>query len=178
MVPVSRGRESNLDISPPLPELNNLMPLSLSQVDRSVLQQLPDELKADILESLPAHRKLNLVSKEDSSELTMHETGSVVSELSNELWAGNPPRWVGNFSLSSCPLLNAFAVLFQRCGARIQLSSILQRIISEICLPLVIKLDGMDDSINSLCELIKQYVRFKVGTDIEEIYVCARLLRR
>jgi DNA repair protein REV1 len=167
-----------IQLVPPHPEPNCLMPLSLSQVDRSVLQQLPEELKVDILESLPAHRRSELASNDVSPEFTMQQTGSVESVLSNGLWVGNPPRWVENFRLSSCWLLNAFAALFQGSGARSQLSSILQRIISEIYLPLDMGMNEMDDSVNCLCELIKQYVKCKVETDIEEIYVCARLLRR
>lgn len=177
LVPVSHGGALKPDT--PLLELNNLMPLSLSQVDCSVLQQLPEELKVDILESLPAHRSSNnLASNDISSEFTTHDFVSEKPVLINELWIGCPPKWVENFRLSNCRVLNAFAVLFQTSGATSQFSSILQRIISGIHLPLDLTLNGMDDSVNCLSELIEQYVKFKVETDIEEIYVCVRLLRR
>lgn len=178
LVPVSHGGAPNPDISSPPLELNNLMPLSLSQVDCAVLQQLPEELKVDILESLPAHRSSNLASNDISSEFNMRDFVSEKPVLINELWVGCPPKWVENFRLSNCRVLNAFAALFQTSGATSQLSSLLQQIISGIHLPLDMGLNGMDDSVNCLCELIEQYVKFKVETDIEEIHVCVCLLRR
>ncbi|KAK4476999.1 hypothetical protein RD792_016201 [Penstemon davidsonii] len=98
---------------------NNLMPTSLSQVDCSVLQQLPEELRKDIIELLPPHRTPEIVKGSSSN-----------------------------------------------------------RMISEIHLPLGMGIEGLDNAVNCLSELFKQYVELKVATDIEEIYLCICLLRR
>lgn len=157
----------------PLPETNSLMPSSLSQVDSSVLQQLPEELRADILESLPAHRGPNFISNDVYLDHTGDQTGAIGFMPSNNLWVGNPPRWVDNFRLSSCQLLNQIAVLYNRSGPRSQFSSVLQLIMSQYPLD-----DGGDDAVNCLCELMKQYIKLKIETDIEEIYTCSCLVRR
>ncbi|KAK2985827.1 hypothetical protein RJ640_018693 [Escallonia rubra] len=57
MPPGSGAGTSGASISCSVPENNDLMPSSLSQVDVSVLQQLPEEMKTGILELLPAHRR-------------------------------------------------------------------------------------------------------------------------
>ncbi|KAL3515331.1 hypothetical protein ACH5RR_022233 [Cinchona calisaya] len=160
-------------VSSPLPETNSLMPSSLCQVDPSVLQQLPEEMRADILESLPAHRRPD-PSNDVSLDYIGDQTGAMEFVPSNDLWVGNPPRWVDSFRFSSCQLLNRIAVLYDRSGTSSQFSSVLQLIMSEYSPPL----DGQDDAVNCLCEIINQYVKLKVGTDIEEIYTCLCLLRR
>lgn len=158
-----------------LPETNGLMPSSLSQVDPSVLQQLPEELRADILESLPDHRRPDFISNDVTLDYTGDRTGAMDFMPSNDLWVGNPPIWVDNFRLSSCQPLNRLAVLYEKSWPRSQFSSVLRHIMSEYSTFLY---DRQDDAVNCLCELIKQYVKLKIETDIEEIYACSCLLRR
>ncbi|KAG5548212.1 hypothetical protein RHGRI_013793 [Rhododendron griersonianum] len=126
---------SNMGISTEVSNKLDLMPSSLSQVDTSVLQQLPEELRVDILQLLPAHRQPECVSdvildpSSKSKELLgLKSPENQPSVSGKELWAGNPPEW--------------------------------------------------DDAIRCLCDLLKQYIKLRVETDIEEIYVSLRLLKR
>lgn len=177
-----------LTMTSSFPEDNNVMPFSLSQVDLSVLQQLPEEMKVDILELLPPHRR-----QECTSDLGPHKSyprdsfhvecignhrGSRDSVSDNELLIGNPPRWVDNFKLRNCVISNIFADMYYKSGSTGQLSSILQRTMSDFRFPLGSNTDGLDDAIRCLSELLKQYIKLKIETDIEEIYLCFCLLRR
>ncbi|KAL2537329.1 DNA repair protein REV1 [Forsythia ovata] len=163
--------------SAPVSENISVMPSSLSQVDCSVLQQLPEELREDILGFLPAHRRLESVP-DASLNPSENQTGSMQVVSGNELWVGNPPLWVDKFKVSCCGILNIFAEMYNRSGRTCRLSSILQRLFSEKRVPLDVGTDEWDDAVSCLCELVKQYVEHKIQTDIEEIYVCIRLLRR
>ncbi|XP_048231552.1 DNA repair protein REV1 isoform X2 [Ricinus communis] len=167
----------------------DLMPSSLSQVDTSVLQQLPDELKADILGLLPAHRRLELTSNSSMVPLTKNpqellgitenQTMPVASVLNNDLWIGNPPRWVDKFKVSNCLILNSLAEMYDKLGSADNLSSVLQSTISESINHPIENDDSWDDeAAYCFCELLKQYINLKIEFDIEEIYVCFRLLRR
>ncbi|XP_057964637.1 DNA repair protein REV1 isoform X2 [Malania oleifera] len=192
VVEVSASKAGGSDVVSPLSGLQNvdLMPSSLSQVDASVLQQLPEELKVDILKVLPAHRKSECSSKVVLDPVTeySHESfgiknpendaRSMNSGLNNNLWMGNPPLWVENFKTCKCLTLNIFAKIYNRLGSPRCFSSILQCAISDLQLPDDASYDGTDESICSLCELIKQYIEMKLESDIEEIYICFRLLKR
>ncbi|GFQ07259.1 DNA repair protein rev1 [Phtheirospermum japonicum] len=147
-----------------------LLPSSLSQVDFSVLQQLPDELRKDIIELLPQHREPGF-AKGSSSNVIEEQT-----ELS-DLWSGSPPKWVEKFQKSNCSTLNNLAMIHQF-GSGGCLSSLLQRMMSRIFLPIEVATDVSDDAVSWLCELFKQYVDLKIATDIEEIYFCMCLLKR
>lgn len=153
-----------------------LMPTSLSQVDCSTLQQLPEELRKDILEHLPAHRRPESV-KGTSSNLINNWTDFGDLESDNNLWIGNPPQWVDKFETSSSCMLNLFAKLYQSgpCG---RLSSLLQHIMSEINVSSEVNDDGLDITASCMYALFKQYVDLKIETDMEEIHFCFCLLRR
>ncbi|KAL2939166.1 DNA repair protein REV1, partial [Bienertia sinuspersici] len=149
-------------------EIGDLIPSSLSQVDMSILQQLPEELRADIVGALPAHRRSNCfpVSCNISGEPQEvrpagDRTGFTECTNDYDLWVGNPPCWVHKFKARSSGLL----------------SSTLQCCLSEFRT----FNDATDDVDNeasyTLCELLKQYIDFKLEADIEEIYVCFRILK-
>lgn len=171
-------------------EKSDLMPSSLSQVDISVLQQLPREMWVDILEQLPAHREPEhspsgaldpLIANPQESLLYEHAESyskSIDSVSRDNLWIGNPPHWVDKFKVSNCFLLNNLAEMYYRSGSTGCLSSILQCTISKFPLALDASSGGWEETISSLCELLKQYIKKKIESDIEEIYVCFRLLRR
>lgn len=148
----------------------NLMPLSVSQIDSSVLNELPEDLRANILEVLPPHRK----PEECYSEHTKSE-GSVSK---GNLWFGNPPAWIVKFKASRCLILKIIAEKYYGLGLNGQLSSVLQGLISDSRFPLNARHDEWDEAISSFCELLKQYIKLKIDSDIEEIYVCFCLLRR
>ncbi|XP_057502579.1 DNA repair protein REV1 isoform X2 [Actinidia eriantha] len=182
-VVVSEAGPSDAVISVAIP--NKIDPLSLSQVDISVLEQLPEELRVDILEQLPAHRRpecaadvtLNPTSKSKES-LCLKCPENQPAHSRKELWVGNPPEWVGKFKDSNCWILKILADMYYRSGSMGLLSSILQCILSEFQLLMDASNDGWDDAISCLSDLLEQYIKLRIETDIEEIYVCFRLLRR
>ncbi|KAI8555392.1 hypothetical protein RHMOL_Rhmol05G0171100 [Rhododendron molle] len=99
---------SNMGISTEVSNKLNVMPSSLSQVDTSVLQQLPEELRVNILQLLPAHRQpecvsdINLDPSSKSKELFgLKSPENQPSVSSEELWAGNPPKRVTMFKHSN-----------------------------------------------------------------------------
>ncbi|MCH92773.1 DNA repair protein REV1 [Trifolium medium] len=168
-------------------EKDDLLPSSLSQVDGSVLRELPEELKAVIVLQLPAHRRQEICSNVavvPPSENHQVSLGVKNSEnlgsnhvLNECLWAGNPPKWVEEFKISSCLILKKLSEMYSRSELTSTLSSVLHQIISEFHqLNEVHQIS--DDSVNIMCELLKQYIKVKIGKDIEEIYICFRLLKR
>lgn len=164
----------------------DLMPSSLSQVDGAVLQQLPEELKADILELLPAHRRQDVSSNVLSEvpleslgiKTTENHSGSKDSISDNDLWAGTPPQWVDKFKVSNFLILNILAEMYYESGSTGNLSPILQRAISVPKHQLDASREGWDEATHILRELLKQYIKLKIEFDIEEIYVCFCLLKR
>ncbi|KAL3350496.1 hypothetical protein AABB24_023113, partial [Solanum stoloniferum] len=154
----------------------NVMPSSLSQVDTSVFQELPEELRTDIIELLPAHR--NTEASLDASLVCANNQNCSPSISNIDLWVGNPPEWIDIFKASNCQILCILAEMYQRAGAKKQLSSVLQRTMSQIYILPDVGTDGWDEAVSCLCELIKQYLKLKISTDIEEVYICSCLLRR
>uniref|UniRef100_A0A2P2KC89 DNA repair protein REV1 isoform X1 n=1 Tax=Rhizophora mucronata TaxID=61149 RepID=A0A2P2KC89_RHIMU len=188
---IFRSRSHNEAINNTACENADLLPSSLSQVDPLVLQQLPEDLRIDILEQIPAHRRQDLTSNADFgsleenpqklldikiSEFQLPQIGNVTK---NNLWLGNPPQWVDRFKASNCLMLNSLALMYYKSGSCGNLSSILQSATTEWqCY-----LDGghddwSDEATYYLCELFKQYIKLKIEFDIEELYVCFRLLKR
>lgn len=174
-----------------VPESNDLvMPSSLSQVDVSVLQQLPEEVRVNILELLPAHRISECTPNavlvpstsypKESLCVKQNDNPPGLSDAirSSDLWIGNPPRWVDEFEKSNYWILNIFAEMYYRSGSTAQLSYILLRTMSVSQLPVGASEKGWDEAINCFCELLKQYVKLKIETDLEEVYDCFCLLKR
>ncbi|XP_029130864.1 DNA repair protein REV1 isoform X2 [Cajanus cajan] len=165
---------------------DDLLPNSLSQVDGSVFQQLPEDLKAVIIEQLPAHRRPEICSNVVVVPPLENHSVSVGVEISesfpgsnyrDSLWAGNPPNWVGKFKVSSCLILKKFAEMYHKSGLTSTLSSILHQITSELYELNLAQLFS-DETVNIMCELLRQYIKVKIERDIEEIYICFRLLKR
>ncbi|XP_050260601.1 DNA repair protein REV1 isoform X2 [Quercus robur] len=140
----------------------DLIPSSLSQVDTAVLQQLPEELKVDILEHLPAHR-MQVFSPNvllDPTEIPLEALGTKTAEknsgskdfvLDNNLWVGIPPQWVDKFKVSNCLILNILAEMYYKSGSTGNLSPILQRISSVSLHQLDAFQDGWDEAMYILC---------------------------
>ncbi|KAL8255397.1 hypothetical protein R6Q59_033618 [Mikania micrantha] len=152
----------------------DIMPSSLSQIDPSVLQELPEKIRNDVTDLLPAHREVQTRSHDhpvDQVKPTHHSS-------SHQFWVGNPPQWVVKFKSNNSPILRFFSDTYSGFGSTHGLSSVLLKSISanEICF------DGSavecDDTIRCLCQLLKEYVDLKLGSDLEEIHTCFRLLRR
>ncbi|KAL7002867.1 hypothetical protein U1Q18_004027 [Sarracenia purpurea var. burkii] len=185
MEPVSEVGPSNLILSTAVPNKTDLMPLSLSQIDTSVLQQLPEELRVDILKLLPAHQTPECASDvpldplcKSKQSLSLKRPDNQIAVSNEELWVGNPPKWVDKFKDSNCWILKILAEMYYRSGSTGRLSSILQCSLSESKLIVDASNDGWDNAMSCLCDLLKQYIALIIETDIEEIYFCFRLLRR
>ncbi|XP_031744472.1 DNA repair protein REV1 isoform X3 [Cucumis sativus] len=174
MAPISTSGSHRID----------LLPSSLSQVDPSVLQELPEPLRDDILKQLPAHRgnELSLEhaikDQRESGSGVENTSGSVDPLMENDLWSGNPPLWVDKFKASNCLILELFAEIYTESGLPGNLYEILLRTSSQSWHPSAADSDGWDGAIYGLCELLKQYFKLKIELDIEETYVCFRLLKR
>lgn len=170
-------------------EKDDLLPSSLTQVDASVLRQLPEDLKAVILEQLPAHRTQEFCSSTavaPLSEIHQESLGIKISEsypgssdhvLNDSLWAGNPPLWIDKFKVSSCLMLKKLAEMYYKSGLASTFSFVLHQIISEFH-ELDLANQISDETVNIMCELLKQYTKVTIERDIEEIHICFRLLKR
>ncbi|GAB4852854.1 hypothetical protein Ancab_017051 [Ancistrocladus abbreviatus] len=117
---------------------SGVMPSSPSQVDMSVLQELPEELRADIVGLLPAHTRPSCRS--DSPKVTpetlrewlnLDHSRATEPALEHKLWAGSPPHWVDRFKLSHRLISNILAEMYFRSGSTGKLSSILQCLVSQ-----------------------------------------------
>ncbi|XP_022735797.1 DNA repair protein REV1 isoform X3 [Durio zibethinus] len=186
-VPDSGAESNSVAISIPGLENNDLMPSSLSQVDTSVLQQLPEELRADLFEVLPAHRMQEISALGPNTKNVHHplgikttgnQPGSTDSGLSNNLWIGNPPPWVDKFKVSNSLTLKLFADMYYKAKSAESLSSILQCTVAESLHPLDARCGTWNEAVHSFSELLLEYIKLKIVVDIEEIYICFRLLRR
>ncbi|KAK9677749.1 hypothetical protein RND81_11G164600 [Saponaria officinalis] len=161
----------------------DVMPSSLSQVDISVLQQLPEDLKADIVGALPQHRRLDCLTEPNvavegvEARLPSDQTGSVELAKTQNFWVGNPPYWVHEFKTNDCLMLNILANMHLKLGSRL-LSSTLQCCLSGLQVFGEATEEFSDEASSLLSDLLRQYIQLKLESDIEEIYVCFRLLKR
>lgn len=170
-------------------EITDLMPSSLSQVDVSVLQELPEELRADVLGAFPAHRRqqsssdvpMETCKKQDEEPIDIKGTENEFVFLGSSLWFGNPPLWTEKFKVSGNCILEKLSEIdykVAQSSSRPILSPVLQHAISEIGSFHDASANELDKAIYDVCELLKQYIKLKVEGDIEEIYLCFRLLKR
>ncbi|XP_049932652.1 DNA repair protein REV1 [Nymphaea colorata] len=169
-------------------KLVDVMPSSLSQVDFSVLQELPPELRHDILDFLAPQR---IVQVSVDADVTPGEQrypvgpettrpGYPVVEKDGDhlnLWKGKPPEWVEKFKESNCLILNILSEQYCRPNSDGLLSSTLHGFILSMS-NLDICCSQWIEALPSFCELLKQYIVLKIHSDIEEIYVCFCILRR
>ncbi|XP_038975053.1 DNA repair protein REV1 isoform X4 [Phoenix dactylifera] len=161
--------------------LIDLMPNSLTQADASVLEQLPEDLKADIIESLPAHRAVNSVGNDPIGFVRAFPNNVGVQNLEypkTHLWLESPPKWVVMFQTSNCLILNIIAELYTKSRANGLLSSTFQSMFSFLPLTSESCSEEWDETLSSLCELLTQYVNLKIESDIEELYNCFCFLKR
>ncbi|XP_020576766.1 DNA repair protein REV1 isoform X2 [Phalaenopsis equestris] len=102
----------------------------------------------------------------------------VSEKFKNNLWSGSPPKWVEKFEVSNYLILNLIAQLYTKFGAVGLLSPTLQSLISLYPFILGSNGDEPDEPRLYLCELLLQYINHKIDSDIEELYLCCRLLER
>ncbi|WOL04975.1 DNA repair protein REV1 isoform X3 [Canna indica] len=154
------------------------MPASLSQVDASVLEQLPEDVKADICCLLPAHRVSTCKGSPSGIDFPLSgESGNPrYSDIS--LWLGSPPRWVEKFKISGNIFLNTIATSYGKSGKDVLLSSILQSVAPLLSSVSESSRQVCNDALHSLHELLVQYIDIKIESDIEELYGCFCVLKR
>ncbi|KAJ0798281.1 putative DNA-directed DNA polymerase [Helianthus annuus] len=153
----------------------DIMPSSLSQLDPSVLQQLPEEIRNDITGILPAHRDPQIQSHNHLVDQAKLTDGDSSSHL---LWAGDPPQWVAKFKSSDSQILRYFSDTYSGFRSTHGLSSVLLKSVSANVVCGGGSTVDCDDSISWLCQLLKEYADLKLESDLEEIHTCFRLLRR
>lgn len=157
-----------------------MIPQSLSQLDYSVLDQLPKELMADILSSLPPHRAPSCPGNDPSTSQKelLSERNENPGDPNMTMWMGTPPGWVKKFHCSNCLVLNTIATQFTRSDTNGLLSLTLESLSPFLSSFSDLSSVESDEMICSLVELFKQYIKLKVESDIEELYICFRILRR
>ncbi|KAJ0262690.1 DNA repair protein REV1 [Hirschfeldia incana] len=167
-------------------ETTDLMPLSFSQVDVSVLQELP----ADVLGAFTSHQKeqsssetpMETCTKQDKEPTYINDAENATGFPSSYLWFGNPPLWVENFKVSGNCTLEKMSEIYCKVLAQSRppmlLSTVLQRTISEVGSFQDASANDLDKTVDDVCEFLKEYIELKVEGDIEEIYICFRFLKR
>ncbi|CAL9098799.1 unnamed protein product [Musa textilis] len=174
----SRSRLNELHITSTMGP-QQLMPASLSQADASVLEQLPEDVKADICGFLPVHRKIKLCKDVpfgfDVPNSVKHSSPWYTKSY---LWLGSPPFWVEKFKISNNYVLNAIAMLYAKSGKDILLSSIFQSIAPLLSSVSESSCEECDEALHSLHVVISQYIDLKIGSDVEELYNCFCFLKR
>ncbi|CAA7409746.1 unnamed protein product [Spirodela intermedia] len=159
----------------------DLMPSSLSQVDESVLGQLPEEVEMYLRDFLPAHRNSDSFGGPSGSSINESRRQHGIKSTENfdlHLWMGKPPNWVKYFKRSSCLILNSIAEIHADTGMENLLSSTLQSLILSIPSLCSENEEWDDEAVSIGCEFLRQYIELKVDTDIEELYICFRILKR
>uniref|UniRef100_K3XV05 DNA repair protein REV1 n=1 Tax=Setaria italica TaxID=4555 RepID=K3XV05_SETIT len=179
----------------------DLMPDSLSQADFAVLQELPEDVKADLFSALPLHRPGDpTCSTSNVSESKPPNVGGAENRSLNDGGAENrslndggaddprdrsifvPPgsfqKWIEQFRVSSCLILNVIAEQHTDSICSRPLSAVLEPLASFLSLCPDSGSEEWNETLSCLSELLRQYIQLKVETDIEELYKCFCLMKR
>ncbi|CAN6206854.1 unnamed protein product [Urochloa humidicola] len=169
----------------------DLMPDSLSQADFTVLRELPEDVKADLFSALPLHRSgeptRSISNVSESKPLSvggaenrsLHDgraddpNDSRISPL-----PGSSQKWIEQFRVSSCLILNVIAEQHTDSSCSRPLSSVLEPVVSFLPLCPKSGSEEWNETLSCLSELLRHYIQLKVETDIEELYKCFCLLKR
>nr|ADE75641.1 unknown [Picea sitchensis] len=167
--------------------------MSMSQLDITVLQELPADMQRGILDSILAQQPTEasheetLLCKRENSSHTINAYDEVEQKIScvegdalfeKRLWKGNPPEWVKNFKLSNCVLLKLIAECYNKSGSTQSLSSVLLYLAPSLPQEFLSWSDLQEESVGICSDLFKQYIEDRLEIDIEEIYICFRILKR
>ena len=113
------------------------MPSSLSQVDEMMLQNLPEEVKLYLHNTLPVHRSSeNFVDPpwHCAIERQAKQEIKTLEDYEVHLWIGKPPKCIRLFKDSSSLILNAIGDIYADAGVDNLLSSTLQSVMMKIFL--------------------------------------------
>ncbi|KAK3134426.1 hypothetical protein QOZ80_6AG0549020 [Eleusine coracana subsp. coracana] len=159
----------------------DLMPDSLSQADITVLQELPEDVRADLFNVLPLHRPGDPTSSaSDVCEKKVPNDNGADDPKGPTiiLPSGSCQQWIQQFRVSSCLILNVIAEQHTDSSSSQPLSSILEPLASFAQLCPSSGTEEWNEALSCLSELLTQYIQLKVETDIEELYKCFCLLKR
>uniref|UniRef100_A0A0E0LEY1 DNA repair protein REV1 n=1 Tax=Oryza punctata TaxID=4537 RepID=A0A0E0LEY1_ORYPU len=176
----SRAREL-VDIPTKSVTQHDFMPNSLSQADFTVLQKLPEDVKADLFNVLPLHRSGDpTCSTSDVSENKFPHDGRSDDQKHPQicLLLGNSQKWIEEFRVSRCLILNVIAEQHTDSISSRPFSSVLESVISYLPLCPNSGTEEWNEAFACLSELLTQYIHQKVESDIEELHKCFRLLKR
>uniref|UniRef100_A0ACD6AF46 Uncharacterized protein n=1 Tax=Avena sativa TaxID=4498 RepID=A0ACD6AF46_AVESA len=155
----------------------DFMPNSLSQADFTVLQELPDDVKADLFNVLPLHRSrdptCSTSNVNESKSLNDGGTDDPICHLPE-----SSKKWTEQLKVSSSLILNAIAEQQTDSVSNKPLSSILEPIASLLHLCPNSGSEEWNDTLSCLSGLLTEYIHLKVDSDIEELHKCFLLLKR
>lgn len=184
------------------------MPSSFTQVDIDVLNELPDDLKREVMQTFSAHapssraqsmhilsgpphvvstsarslealRPLEETAKQAERQEPLEMEPSKSDNMHCDLWSGSPPKWVAIFEDESV----ACSAMLQFIASQYHDG---QPRLSEILLSLVSSISSLPsenvyqyDTVAELCiEWVRQYSELKAPWDLEEIHTVLRLIKR
>jgi DNA repair protein REV1 len=167
------------------------MPDSLSQADFAVLQELPEDVRADLFSALPLHRpgdptcSTSNVSESKPLNVGGAEDGSLNDGRANDprdprifVPPGSLRKWIEQFRVSNCLILNVIAEQHTDPSGSRPLSAVLEPLASFLSLCPDLGSKEWNETLSCLSELLRQYIQLKVETDIEELYRCFCLMKR
>uniref|UniRef100_A0A0A9EST8 DNA repair protein REV1 n=1 Tax=Arundo donax TaxID=35708 RepID=A0A0A9EST8_ARUDO len=176
----SRGSELVVKTTKSITQLD-LMPDSLSQADFTVLQELPEDVKADLFNALPLHRSGDpTCSTSNISQTKSPNVGGNDDPKDPRITlpSGSYQKWIEQCRVSSCLILNVIAEQHAGSNSSPPLSSLLEPIASFLPLCPNSGTEEWNETLSCLSELLTQYIQLKVDSDIEELYKCFCLLKR
>ncbi|XP_066373951.1 uncharacterized protein [Miscanthus floridulus] len=156
----------------------DLMPDSLSQADLTVLQELPEDVKADLFSALPLHRSGDPACS--TSNVSESKSPNVDDPQNPRTFVppGSSQKWIEQFRVSSCLILNVIAEQHTDSSCQRPLSSVLEPVASFLPLCPNSGSEEWNETHSCLSELLRHYIQLKVEDDIEELYKCFCLLKR
>uniref|UniRef100_J3MH33 DNA repair protein REV1 n=2 Tax=Oryza brachyantha TaxID=4533 RepID=J3MH33_ORYBR len=160
---------------------HDFMPNSLSQADVTVLQELPEDVKADLFNTLPLHRSgvpTCSTSTVAENEFPENEKGNDPKQREICLPPRNSEKWIEEFRVSSCLRLEVIAKQYTDSISSQPLSSVLEYVVPYLHLCPDSGSEEWNVTLAHLSEFLKQYIHLKVASDIEELHKCFRLLKR
>ncbi|KAF7103325.1 LOW QUALITY PROTEIN: hypothetical protein CFC21_104323 [Triticum aestivum] len=158
----------------------DFVPNSLSQADFTILQELPEDVKADLFNVLPLHRSID--PTRHTSNVTENKSlkNGGTDDPKNPVICvlpGSSEKWAEQFRVSSSLLLKAIAEQHANSISSQPLSSILEHAASLLLLCPPSGSEEWNDTL-SRSVLLTVYIHLKVDSDIEELYKCFLLLKR
>ncbi|KAM0849749.1 hypothetical protein ACQ4PT_053545 [Festuca glaucescens] len=155
----------------------DFMPNSLSQADFTVLQELPEDVKADLFNVLPLHRSRDPTCSTSNVTESKSPNDEGTDDPIRHL-PGSSKKWAEQSKISNSLILNAIAEQHADSISNKPLSSILEPIASLLPLCPNSGSEEWNDTLSCLSGLLIEYIHLKVDSDIEELHRCFLLLKR